>query len=211
MWERKVKSWNSTGGQGWVCSCGSGSLKLFLESDFILGQGISSEFLTFQRKGGICPSLSDSSYAEMPETEVSFIWEKHYVYGTTENWESELPWALHNQVTCSQGEMQGGEWFPWLQSLKNLTKQLKTISSFVSHCPKCFGSFLLWQSLVLQNQGLKKQGGKEQLHRFLNKNLVSIWHLFSFCCHLDKNMDNFAPQPDYRNNQIRDKHGIFGV
>lgn len=39
------------------------------------------EFLTFQRKGGnyiyICPSLSDSSYAEMPETEVSFVWEKH--------------------------------------------------------------------------------------------------------------------------------------
>lgn len=39
------------------------------------------EFLTFQRKGGnyiyICPPLSDSSYAEMPETEVSFVWEKH--------------------------------------------------------------------------------------------------------------------------------------
>lgn len=35
------------------------------------------EFLIFQRKGDICPPLSDSSYAEMPETEVSFVWGKH--------------------------------------------------------------------------------------------------------------------------------------
>lgn len=31
------------------------------------------------------------------------------VYGTTENWKSELPWALQNKVTCSQGEMKGAE------------------------------------------------------------------------------------------------------
>lgn len=81
------------------------------------------------------------------------------VYRTTENWKSELPWALHIQITSSQGEMQGAQWFPWLQSLKKSHQTTQNhVQFFVSQCPKYFGSFLFWQSLMLWNQWLKKAG-----------------------------------------------------
>lgn len=145
-WEGKVQSWNSTGGQGWVCSWGFGSLKLFLKLDFILGQGFSMRdthmHFCFQNsclpRGKVGTTFTFIPLYQIPvmlkcqRQKFHLSGRNVKVYGTTENWKSELPWALHNKVTCSQGEMQDAEWFPWLQSLKNPTKQLKTMPSSLS-------------------------------------------------------------------------------
>lgn len=102
------------------------------------------------------------------------------VYGTTENWELELPWALHNQVTCSQGEMQGGEWFPWLQSLKN---PHQTTQNCIKFCLPLSQKFWLFPPLA--EPGASKPVIKKTRvgRNNFTDSWIKTWWVFDTCSH----------------------------
>lgn len=139
---RKENPETTRGEKGWVCFWGFGSLKLFLESDFILSQGFSMRdtHMNFcfqnswlsREKVVFVPLYQTPAMRKCQRQKFCLSGRNIKVYRTTENWKSELPWALHIQITSSQGEMQGAQWFPWLQSLKKATKQLKIMSNSLS-------------------------------------------------------------------------------
>lgn len=125
--------------------------------------------------------LSDSSYAEMPETEVSFVWEKHE--SLWNNWELEIRTSLSSteQSYLFTGRDARCRVIPLAPILKKHHQTTQThVKFFVSHCPRYFGSFLFWQSLVIQNQWLKKtRVGRNNF----TDSWIKTWWVFDTCCH----------------------------